>query len=82
MWVTYEISKKLPKVNNPLLGKTSPNLITLFHWFPEDAKKWISHSRIVAGLARLIADPVLFRMLLLLTLTRCSFYQTPFRQKS
>jgi hypothetical protein len=36
----------------------------------DDATKWIRHGRIVADLARFISDPKIFRMLLLLTLTK------------
>lgn len=37
-----------------------------------NVSKWIRHGQIVANLAKFISDPKIFRMLLLLTLTRSS----------
>jgi hypothetical protein len=33
MWATYEIFRKLPKVNNHPMGENSPNLVMVPHLF-------------------------------------------------
>lgn len=63
---------------SPIAGLESPEQIRKVYLFDHSeahaatmtTEKWIEHGRIVSNIAKLIQDPVLYKLLILLTLTK------------